>query len=241
MTSGLMNLQRHRVQEIMDRPDLPGDEHEAALDSLATANRVSRTAGIMFAPILELAVRRGLRELSLLDVACGGGDVPVAIARLGSRNGVKIKLTLLDKSPLAIRHTQAAATEAGVECRTVAADLLHGEAPGKFDVVTNSLFLHHLDESDVVGILRRMDAAAGRLLVISDLRRGVMSLAAVWTACHALSRNRIFQHDGPVSVRAAWTPGELAEMARRAGLGNVNIRRCWPWRMLLTREKPEAA
>ena len=43
----------------------------------------------------------------------------------------------------------------------------------------------------------------------------------------------------PVSVLAAWTPKELAGLARDAGLaagGRLSTRPCWPWRMLLTWE-----
>ena len=73
--------------------------------------------------------------------------------------------------------------------------------PGSFDVVTNSLFLHHLpDSAAVMRLLAGMRQVAGRLMVISDLRRCRAGFAAAWLGCRVLSRSRVVHHDGPVSV-----------------------------------------
>ena len=80
---------------------------------------------------------------------------------------------------------------------------------------------------------------AARLLVVSDLRRSAAGYAVAWTTCRLLSRSPVVHFDGPVSVLAAWTPKELAALARDAGLaadGRLSLRHCWPWRMLLTWE-----
>jgi 2-polyprenyl-3-methyl-5-hydroxy-6-metoxy-1,4-benzoquinol methylase len=89
------------------------------------------------------------------------------------------------------------------------------------DVVLCSLTLHHLPEEGVVALLRLM-AELGRLgFVVSDLRRSRLAWLAAWIATHAISRNRITRHDGPLSVRRAYTPGELEGLSARAGLAGV--------------------
>jgi 2-polyprenyl-3-methyl-5-hydroxy-6-metoxy-1,4-benzoquinol methylase len=229
-----MALARMRVEELMDRPDVPHEEHVRALRGLETVNQLSLTARQIFEPIRRL----GRKELTLLDVACGGGDVPVGIAHLAAREGITIRLRLCDRSATALEQAAVRARAAGLAVETYCADVTRDGLPGA-DVVTNSLFLHHLDEEDVVGVLRRTGEAARELLVVSDLRRSRIGLGVAWTTCHAFSRSRIMWHDGPVSVKAAWTLGEMRRMAGVAGLAGVDVRRCWPWRMLLTWRKGE--
>jgi 2-polyprenyl-3-methyl-5-hydroxy-6-metoxy-1,4-benzoquinol methylase len=108
-----------------------------------------------------------------------------------------------------------------------------------FEVVTNSLFLHHLTARQVVETLAAMKTRVrpGGILVVSDLRRAMMGYAVAWAGCRVLSRSALVHHDGPVSVRAAWSIAEMRSMAREAGLEGARITRAWPWRMMLVWER----
>ena len=76
-------------------------------------------------------------------------------------------------------------------------------------------------------------------VVISDLRHSAFGYFLAWVMCRLLSRSPIVHHDGPVSVRAAWTLEELRTMAAEAGLVRAQVRSCWPWRMLLVWQNRE--
>jgi 2-polyprenyl-3-methyl-5-hydroxy-6-metoxy-1,4-benzoquinol methylase len=235
----VLTNRRSVTDEIMDSPDVDELAHLQALEGLRRINRVSRTAGRMLQPILEFTRRSGLKRISILDVACGGGDVPIGLALEAQNHGLHVDLTLLDRSGTAIRQAATAAAQAGIQCRCIQTDALAESPSVKADVVTSSLFLHHVHQPrDVIEFLRRLSSVAERLLVISDLRRSRWGLAAAWAACRALSRSRIVHHDGPASVRAAWTVQEMSSFAQQAGLTGARIRRCAPWRMLLVWERP---
>jgi 2-polyprenyl-3-methyl-5-hydroxy-6-metoxy-1,4-benzoquinol methylase len=229
---------RQPIPELMDAPDLDAAAHRRALAGLRRINRASGAARRMAGPIIELARSEHLDRLSLLDIACGGADVPVRIALLARGAGIQIDLTLMDKSPTALAAAQERAARAGVPARCVAAEIPGGDvaAIGRlapFDVVTNSLFLHHLRGRAVVDTLAQMKAWARRMVVVSDLRRSRMGLAIAWAGCRVLSRSRIVHHDGPASVQSAWTLGELAALATEAGMSAARIEPSWPWRMML--------
>jgi hypothetical protein len=49
------------------------------------------------------------------------------------------------------------------------------------------------------------------------LRRSPVAFAAAWVWSRAASRNRLTRHDAPLSVRRAYTPGEVRSLARCAG------------------------
>ena len=77
-----------RQAELMDDPALPASEHLAALDALATINAISCTAGQLTAAVRTILGPAPLtaRPLRIVDVACGGGDLTVALAlRLARR------------------------------------------------------------------------------------------------------------------------------------------------------------
>jgi 2-polyprenyl-3-methyl-5-hydroxy-6-metoxy-1,4-benzoquinol methylase len=107
-----------------------------------------------------------------------------------------------------------------------------------YDVITCSLFLHHLGDSDAEAMLRAMAAAAGRMVVASDLRRSRIGYAMAWVACRVLTRSPIVRVDGPLSVAAAFTMGEARELAARAGLAGATVSSRWPQRYLLVWKRP---
>lgn len=239
MSADLLIPPRTRVDELMDAPGIAPDLHGRALAGLARINRLSRVSSVLLRHVLDLACDLGRAELELLDVACGGADVPLQLARQAADTGVRLNLTLLDQSAGALDHAAQRAQELGIPCTFVRASALGPLPPA--NIVTNSLFLHHLDQGDVIAVLRNMAGAAQHLLLISDLRRSRLGLLAAWLGCRVLSRSPIVRFDGPASVRGAWTMSELEGMAQSAGLSGAEIRGVWPWRMLLSWRKPGAA
>ena len=225
-------LPRTRVDEIMDRQDLALDEHQQALAGLRKINRLSHVAGSLLPYVLMLARQLDKRELQVLDVACGGGDVPITLARLARERGVEIRLILADRSPTALGLARASADAFSIPSETVQVDIIADSLP-QADIVTNSLFLHHLDPPDVVAVLSHFRTAAKSLLLVSDLQRARLHVAAATLSCYALTRSKVVRHDGPASVRAAFTIAELLDLAGQAGLTGAEVRPVWPYRMLL--------
>ncbi len=86
----------------------------------------------------------------------------------------------------------------------------------------SSTFLHHLGADDAAIALREMARVSVLGIVVSDLRRGVLGYLAARVLAHTLwRRHRYSRHDGPASVRAAYTLAEARELAERAGLSPV--------------------
>jgi len=225
---------RHFRPEWMDDAGLDVAEHRRALAGLARINRISGVAGRMWGQIRPFAMRRpGLR---VLDLACGGGDVAIAIKRLAERAGLKVTVHGCDVSEVALDHArqQAGADEVVLFRLNALRDVL----PAEYDVVVSCLFLHHLDLGDVVALLRRMARCARQCVLVSDLHRSVLGLLAAWAGTRLLSRSRVVHHDGVASVRAAFTIGEMTQMAHEAGLRDARLRAAWPWRWLLRWDRP---
>jgi 2-polyprenyl-3-methyl-5-hydroxy-6-metoxy-1,4-benzoquinol methylase len=223
----------------MDQPGLDERAHADALRGLQRINWFSRTSAMIWRPIRDLArTSTPTRPLRILDVASGGGDVALGLARRAARDGISVQVDGCDINPVAIEHARSAAAAAGLSVGFFEHDALQTALPAGYDVVTCSLFLHHLDDRQAEQMLRTMGQAATQMVVASDLRRSRLAYLLAVVACQALTRSPIVHVDGPLSVAAAFTIAEARDIAARAGLAGVTISRYFPQRFLLVWRKP---
>lgn len=218
----------------MDDPALDPAEHAAALRGLARLNWISGSAGVLWRPIAALSRRRRGGPLRVLDVATGGGDVPVALWRLARANGCLLTIDGCDRSATAVANARERAQRLGAPIRFMQLDVLNEDLPAGYDVVMSSLFFHHLTEPQIERVLAGMASASRELVLINDLVRSAWTWCAVWLGSRALTRSRVVRIDSLRSVRAALTLPELRAVAARAGLASADLRWQWPCRALLT-------
>ena len=174
--------------------------------------------------------------ISILDIGCGGGEIPLAIADWSRRRGINVRILAIDLVPeIAAVAAQACARRPEIVVRAEDAFAL-ADRDERFDYVISSLFLHHVHSDDVDRVLRLFDALATRGIVVSDLRRSGPSLAAV-TALSLLAGNRVVRHDAPLSVRRSFRVDELRERARALGLSYLEARAEPFFRLSLAGEK----
>lgn len=232
---------RHRHDEWMDRADIDPQLHAQALIGLRRIHRFSGTLATLWQPIERLAKARANRDgpLRVLDLASGGGDLAIGLLKHARRHRVDLSLTGCDLSTTAVAYAQRQAEDAGVSAEFIQLDVLHDRLPTGFDVICNSLFLHHLETRDVVKLLQQIRQAAPRLVVISDLRRSRIGYWMAWWGCRLLTRSPVCRVDGPLSVEAGWTAPEMQQLWRDAGLDEVHIEPRWPSRFVMTWEGPQ--
>jgi 2-polyprenyl-3-methyl-5-hydroxy-6-metoxy-1,4-benzoquinol methylase len=225
--------QRDRQPELMDDPTLDAAAHHAALGGLRRVNRISRSQRLLWQVLSRMAHDRR-RPLRVLDVATGGGDVVVQLARLAQRRGLPIEFHACDLSQRALEFARQHATSRGVDTiRFFTLDALTSSLPDDFDVMMSTLFLHHLSTEQAALLLERMARATRKAVLIDDLRRTRLGYLLAQAGCRLLTRSHVVHTDGPLSVRAAFTDTEVLQLAERAGLAGARLTRHWPQRFLL--------
>lgn len=222
--------------EVMDDPDLEAGHHHEALKGLVWLNRWSLSGGEVFRSIRRF--RSGAAEgLRVLDVASGGGDVPLAVARLAMRNGLKWEVHGCDRSETAAAFANTEANKEKLPVRFFNLDIQKENLPRDYDVLTNSLFLHHLTRLETIRFLKKMAEAARRGIVIHDLERSRIGLFLAFLMGRLVTRSKVVHHDAPQSVRASYTLREIRRLASKAGLSGASVERCWPFRYRLVWRK----
>jgi 2-polyprenyl-3-methyl-5-hydroxy-6-metoxy-1,4-benzoquinol methylase len=230
------NMLRSRQAELMDDPALDPARHRGALEGLARINRWSDSVSIVWEPIKSLAATGA--PLRVLDLATGGGDIPIGLWGKARRSGLQMQFNGCDVSPVAVDYARQAAQRAGAEVEFFQADVLSDDLPEEFDVITTSLFVHHLEAGQVVNLFKKMAQTTRRLMVVNDLVRSPAALGLAFIGTRLLTRSGIVHVDGPRSVRGAYTLAEIADLAREAGLSGFSLRPRFPCRYLLTWSPP---
>ncbi len=228
-------MRRVVIPELLDTDAGTAEEIAASLRDLRRINRCFggvRTTRMM---IERVARRTGGRELSLLEVAAGSGDVAIAVQRGLQARGVTLSVTLLDRSFKHLRHAdvQPHSTDSGGSrgVRRIVGDALALPfARRSFDIVSCGLFVHHLEPGELQRFGREALRVCRVAVLMNDLRRSCISLALVH-AGFPLFRSRLTRHDGPASVRRAYTMAELRAILRSVPAQQVEIRRRYLFRM----------
>ncbi len=224
----------------MDQPGLDRETHCRALDGLRTTNTISRTSQVIWRGIREAAIApTNGRSLRILDIAAGGGDVVLGVAKLASRCGVAVEAHGCDINVTAVEYAQSVASQAKLSgTRFFQLNALVDPLPEAYDVLMSTLFFHHLANDDAKQLLGRMAKAANRCVLIDDLCRNRLGYLYAWAGGRLLTRSHIVHTDGPLSVSAAYTIPEFRQLAKDAGLSNAQFRRHWPQRFLMSWKKP---
>lgn len=231
--------ERDRQPELMDQPGLEPKLHHQALKGLQRVNAISGCVRSIWKPIEAFCLQNDgrSRPFRVLDVASGGGDVAIGLAESARRSGLDVQVDGCDISETAIAYAQEKADFRGASVSFFYADALNDGLPDGYDVICCSLFLHHLDEADVIQLLKTMRQQTQEMIVISDLLRSRLGYALCWAGIRLLTRSRICHVDGPLSVRAAFTVNELKELATAAGMESMKLSRLWPQRVLMQWDK----
>jgi len=215
----------------MDDPALEPHRHLRALDALGTVSHLSGSAGRLWREVRSMTPPG--RPLRVLDLACGGGDVAVALKRRADAAGFPLEIHGCDRSEVALDRARREAAARGAGVTFFHADILSGSLPGGYDLLCSSLFLHHLSRSVAAAFLSRMAEAAGAFFV-QDLRRTSAGYLLALVTLHTVARSDVARVDGLRSVAGAFTLEEVDALTREAGLRGGRLRRCWPQRFALS-------
>jgi SAM-dependent methyltransferase len=170
---------------------------------------------------------------SLLDVASGSADIPLAIARWAGRAGLDARIVATDISPqiVAIAAEQAVGMPAMTVERQDALALT--SAPASFDIALCTLAVHHFDPAAAVRLLRGL-AQVGRRVLVFDVERSRLAHLGALALTRVLRMSDMTRHDAPASVRRAYSAPELRTLAQRAQLRNARVRVDFPFRLVLS-------
>jgi ubiquinone/menaquinone biosynthesis C-methylase UbiE len=232
-------MQRVNAPEILDFDTCSACDAQAALRVLGRINRWFGGVTTTQKMVERAAQASGGNHFSLLEVAAGLGEVPEMVRQRLARHGITLDVTLLDRAQSHLPGGKRAGGNRAGENRMpenhgVVADALalpFGDEA--FDLVSCSLFAHHLDAQQLAQFVREALRVGRRAVLINDLIRHPLHLALVY-ASFPLMRNWVAWLDGLTSVRRAYVPEEIQSVLASAfspQAAQVEITRHYLFRM----------
>jgi len=226
--------QRSYELENIDKGTYTPAEYEGCLVELRRVNEWLGDAKVLRESLFAEIERAGLQSFSVLDVGAGSGEllrVTAKWARETKRAATLVGLELNERSAASI-------LEESREFPEIAAVRADGLAvpfsDGCFDYVIQSLTLHHFDDAGAVSVIREMGRVAARGIFVIDLHRNPVAYLFYTTIGRLFLHNRLLREDGALSILRSFTPAEMAELGRQAGLPNATVEKHFPSRLVLS-------
>lgn len=228
-------MQRRPTPELLDTDSGTPQEISDSLSDLRWFNRWFGGIATSRKLLSRVAQQTGKAEFSWLEVAGGDGFVPNTLEKEFERSGIRLQITLLDR---AFSHLP----NNGTLPRITADALSLPFRDSAFDLVSCSLFVHHLSPEQATEFFREALRVCGVAFLVNDLIRHPLHLALAYAGV-PLYRSRITRNDAPASVRQAYTIPEMRQMLHRAGAGNVEVQPHYLFRMgvIAWKREPEVA
>ena len=218
-------MKRVDAPEILDSDACSPRDVELTMQDLDRVNRWFGGVTTTQRLLQRVAGASGQRNLTVLEVAAGSGEVPRLAARRLAQQGVDLELTLLDR---ALSHLPRGN-------RSVVGDGLSLPFRDEsLDVVSCNLFAHHLQPAQIGEFVKEALRVTRLGVVINDLVRHPLHLALAF-AGFPLMRSRVAWLDGITSVRRAYVPAEMRSAISSAyagkGVPRMEITRHFLYRM----------
>lgn len=216
---------RSGERERLDDPEEWAGELGPNLAELAWTNRWFGGRSSLIRSLRSLLPLEGAR---LLDVGTGSGETCRELGHWARARGATWSMVGLDRSGLILGLGD------GGRLARCAGDARALPFPDRtFDAVLCLQTLHHFDDADAARVLSEMVRVSRHKVVVSDLRRSLVTYAAVHSLATFVWRNDLTRHDGPASVRSAFTPDELRRLGEAGGACGCRVRGHGPFRLVL--------
>jgi ubiquinone/menaquinone biosynthesis C-methylase UbiE len=212
-----LSLKRQSEPEVMS-----DEEAVSAYDSAAGQKHLDAIDNTLVDQLLSLDPDGQAPTGMLVDFGCGSGRITLKIAV----RCPELRVVGVDRSRAMLRFARRAAEEQKLSGRV---SFLRGDAgrlgfPGHtFDWVLCNSVLHHLSspQSALAEMLRV--AKPGGTILLRDLRRPSWLAFPFHVRWHGRRYSGAMRKLFEDSVRAAYTPEELADLLRGCGMGRARI------------------
>jgi len=218
--------ERSKEREIMDDFTLEGVHLRDNLDILATINKWLGGNRISLKGVERLVAGQSKdQEIVIVDLGCGNGDMLRRVARLGGKLGYNFKLIGVDANQDTIKYAE----ELSVAYKNITYLQLNIFSEAfqelEYDIALLTLFLHHLDDKELIYHLNWLKKQTKLGIVVNDLHRSKLAYCLFYVVSLVFN-NKIVRNDGLTSILRSFKKSELENYAKEI---KVKSEISWRW------------
>ncbi len=214
--------------EIMDDFALEGEILRDALDKIAKINQLLGGNKLTLQGVQSLINKVSPnKEVTIVDIGCGNGDMLRALADYATNNNLNFKLIGIDANQFTINHAKELSKQyqnITYQCEDIFDDKFKDL---KYDIVLCTLTLHHFKDAEIIKLLSVFNENASIGIVINDLQRSAVAYRLFQVLCFVFRLNKMSKEDGLVSILRGFKKDELENFSNRLGFKKYTIE--WKW------------
>lgn len=219
---------RTNATEIMDDFAMEGKMLIDALDKIAKINQLLGGNKLTLQGVKNLLSKEtSNKEVIIVDIGCGNGDMLRKLADYGSDTNRNLKLIGIDANQFTIHHAKGLSTlypNISYQCE----DIFDGKFKTlKYDIVLCTLTLHHFKEDEIIQLIDILYKNANIGIVINDLERSAVAYRLFQGLCFLFGLNEMSRKDGLVSILRGFKKEELLAFSKKLDLKKYTID--WKW------------
>lgn len=208
--------------ELMDRPQPVSAELESDLRNIRALNRYFGSYALA-AYFLRRWILLGTQS-RVLDLATGSGDIPRLVIDYARKVGATVTVEAIDQQASTVEIARGLSADYP-EIVFTQGDALFFGADGQYDIVLCSLALHHFGDKAAVQLLERCRQLSRRFVLVSDLRRGLLTSIGAYLLTAFVFRQAMTRTDARLSAARAFSFREFQSLAEQAGWRNFGHHR----------------
>ncbi|MEM0995073.1 MAG: methyltransferase domain-containing protein [Bacteroidota bacterium] len=218
---------RSEEEEIMDDLDSSGEIIDQTLKELEIINRLLGGNQISVKALVQLLQQSAKKEITLLDLGCGGGDILMLMADWARKHNYTIHFIGIDANPSIVayaRNNCKAYPEISFQCLNIfSAEYRELDC----DVVHASLFTHHFTQEQLFDLFQIFKQQAQLGIIINDLHRHTLAYYSIKWLTKFFSKSPMVQHDAALSVARSFRRDDIKAIMRSVQIEDYELR--WKW------------
>tara|TARA_R110000868_G_scaffold15443_10_gene70440 strand:- start:2707 stop:3420 length:714 start_codon:yes stop_codon:yes gene_type:complete len=221
---------KHRTdkEEMMDDFTMEGEVLREALDKIAKINQLLGGNTLTLLGVKKILSNLVTdKEITIVDVGCGNGDMLRTLAHYGKKNNLNFKLIGVDANNFTINH----AINLSVNYPNISfiCEDIFGEVFNelKYDIVLCTLTLHHFKNKEIENLMHVFYSNASLGIVINDLHRNSVSYRLFQLLCAVFQLNKMSKSDGLISILRGFKKEDLIGFSNKLNFRNYTIQ--WKW------------
>ncbi len=221
----MINLHyRSQAKELIDGPHGDAAALRQTYDQIKSINVCTLGYWPIMSAVKHFLTRYGHDyKIKILDIGCGNGEMLRRIDDYARLKNFSVELTGIDLNREAI--------SAAVELSASGINYIHGDifvdGMGTYDLIINSLVMHHLTDDEIVKLMQWMGSHARIGWYIGDLHRHALAYYFIKYFVKLRRFNHLVCHDAPLSVARSFRREEWAGLLARAKFNLDSIKVSW--------------
>lgn len=229
--------QRSQTKELMDEEIPDPQVLRQNLIELIQFNRWLGGKHTLISALNKVLKKTNKKSINLVDLGCGGGDLLFAIDRWAKNHSLTIQLFGIDVNPVMIEYAKQNFNLANTQYSV--ADILNENLNVQTDIFCLNAVCHHLQDAEIINLLKNLKQQMQLAIVINDLRRNRFAYYAIKVITTLFQCSSLARNDAPLSVLRAFNKKELIKLLQSANIEHYQIEKSWAfrWRIIIWKEQ----